>query len=413
MIVIQIKTIQSDIRLICGYGPQENISEEKRLPFYTTLETEIEKAKNAGLEFLVQMDSNCKLGSEYISGDTHPISSNGKLLSEIIDRQNIKVVNGSNVSSGLFTRYRKVKKSRNVYNIEKSIIDLILTSNKLFNQVTKMEVFESRENVLHRTIKTRNGIHRIESDHNNILTHLKLNVPLPKQERREFYNLKNKECQMKFKNITSNTNMLSSVFNSDESLEIQTKRFVKKLNGCVARSFRKVRYNPKETKKQDNMKILKDELKNGDRSNEEFANIKIWNLRNKLCNKFREPPNAMLDEKGNLLTNEASILEAAQKAHTDRLLPNQMRSNLEQYRVDVNNLCESRLRSTIKNKTKDWELSDLKQALKELNKNKSADSMGYINELFQEDTAGDDLILALLKLINKIKSTLYLPSTQT
>ena len=161
------------------------------------------------------------------------------------------------------------------------------------------------------------------------------------------------------------------------------------------------------------MKILKDELKNGDRSKEEFAKIKIWNLRNKFCNKFREPPNAMLDDKGNLLTNEASILEAAQKAHTDRLLPNQMRSNLEQYRVDVNNLCESRLRSTIKNKTKDWELSDLKQALKELNKNKSADSMGYINELFQEDTAGDDLILALLKLINKIKSTLYLPSTLT
>ena len=275
MIVIQIKTIQSDLRLICGYGPQENISEEKRLPFYTTLETEIEKAKNAGLEFLVQMDSNCKLGCGYISGDTHPISSNGKLLSEIIDRQNIKVVNGSNISSGLFTRYRKVKKSRNVHNIEKSIIDLVLTSNKLFNQVTKMEVFENRENVLHRIIKTRNGIHRIESDHNNILTHLKINVPHPKQERTEFYNLKNKECQMKFKNITSNTNMLSSVFDSSEPLETLTKRFVKKLNGCIARSLKKVRYNPKENKKQDNMKILKEELKNGDESTEEFANIKI------------------------------------------------------------------------------------------------------------------------------------------
>lgn len=72
-----------------------------------------------------------------------------------------------------------------------------------------------------------------------------------------------------------------------------------------------------------------------------------------------------------------------------------MKSNLEQYRVYVNNLCQSRLRSSLKNKTKNWEISDIKQALKELNKNKSADSMGYINELFQEDTAGDDLILAL------------------
>ena len=53
---------------------------------------------------------------------------------------------------------------------------------------------------------------------------------------------------MKFKNITSNTNMLSSVFDSKGPLETLTKRFVKKLNGCVAKSLKKVIYNLKETK---------------------------------------------------------------------------------------------------------------------------------------------------------------------
>ena len=112
----------------------------------------------------------------------------------------------------------------------------------------------------------------------------------------------------------------------------------------------------------------------------------------------------MLDNKGNLLTDENTILEAAQKAHTDRLTPNEMKENLIQHQTDVNNLCESRFRITKKNKTKDWELDDLKLAIKQLRKNKVADSLGYINELFFEENAGDDLLLAILKLINRIKN---------
>ena len=39
--------------------------------------------------------------------------------------------------------------------------------------------------------------------------------------------------------------MLSSVFNSDEDIDILTNRFMKKLKGCIAMSFRKIRINNK------------------------------------------------------------------------------------------------------------------------------------------------------------------------
>ena len=64
----------------------------------------------------------------------------------------------------------------------------------------------------------------------------------------ELYNLKNLECQEKFKACTSNTKMLSSVFDSKEDLDILTDRFLKKLDGCIARSFRKIRMSKREDK---------------------------------------------------------------------------------------------------------------------------------------------------------------------
>ena len=57
----------------------------------------------------------------------------------------------------------------------------------------------------------------------------------------ELYNIKNSECQEKFKLYTSNTNMLSSVFDSKDNINLLTQRFPKKLDRCIKQCFRKVR----------------------------------------------------------------------------------------------------------------------------------------------------------------------------
>ena len=55
------------------------------------------------------------------------------------------------------------------------------------------------------------------------------------------------------------------------------------------------------------------------------------------------------------------------------------------------------------NKTPDWTLNDLEDVLKGLKKDKCRDPFGYINEIFKPDVCGEDLKLAILKLMNSIK----------
>ena len=205
--------------------------------------------------------------------------------------------------------------------------------------------------------------------------------------------------------------MLSSIFDSDDGLEIQTNRFIKKLNGCISSCFKKVRFNNKYYVKSDKIKVIKDELRNGDKLSEDFSANKLWKLRRKLCNKYRDPPNAMIGSKGNTITDAALILDAAQEAHTNRLLPNKHTKEMDGLVEDKNELCNIRLKSTLNNKRGEWQMSDLKLAIKELKFNKSADPLDLINELFTNNSAGDDLLEALLKLINKIKAEQYLPTT--
>ena len=150
------------------------------------------------------------------------------------------MLNGSKIANGLITRKRVTKNK-----IKESVIDLLIVTSELIDEVKEMIVYENRENVLKRTIAKKNGNIIKESDHNNILTTFNLKIKPQKKERIEMFNFKNRHAQKKFKSYTSGTLMLSSVFNSNDNLDIQTKRFLKKLDGSIAKCFNKVRVNNK------------------------------------------------------------------------------------------------------------------------------------------------------------------------
>ena len=62
LLVVDLDLKEKKIRVISGYGPQENWTEDKRRPFFVALETEVEKAKLAGKPFIIKLDANAKLG---------------------------------------------------------------------------------------------------------------------------------------------------------------------------------------------------------------------------------------------------------------------------------------------------------------------------------------------------------------
>ena len=68
-----------------------------------------------------------------------------------------------------------------------------------------------------------------------------------------------------------------------------------------------------------------------------------------------------------------------------------------------------RLEHAKKNKTPPWEMEELLIVLKQLKNKKSRDPLGLANELFDPNTAVHDLLEAVLKLMNRIKSYQVFP----
>ena len=89
------------------------------------------------------MDSNSKLGPQYIPNDPHNMSPNGRPLSDIIERHVLVVANGEENCSGLVTRQRITSQRT-----EKSCIDLLLFSSDLKIHFKTLVIDEARKHVL-------------------------------------------------------------------------------------------------------------------------------------------------------------------------------------------------------------------------------------------------------------------------
>ena len=435
LIVIEIVVGGKDIRVISGYGPQETWPENERMPFFLALEEEIHKAEMLGKSIILQMDANSKLGPGIIDMDPHGQSQNGRVLAGIIERHRLIVVNSlKDKCLGLITRRRVTQES-----IEESIIDFVITSDDLEDNIESMLVDEEKKHAITGYIKTKRGSKTVESDHNPIVSKFNFKWRKSIQKRKiEMFNLKNTECQKKFKELTSDTNFLSSVFDNDNDINSVTKKFLKRLTGVLHKSFRKVKICEKTNKALEDLfkkrtvlrtktdadsieelKKVEEELAekcakdNRDKIKEEISGIKceeggihsgrLWRLRKKLFPKSRDPPTAMKDPDGNLVTSEEEIEKLAIQTYQKRLQNRPMKEDLHHIRKQKEELCSRRLEAAKKNTTPPWTMNDLEKVLKSLKKNKARDPLGLANEIFHPDVAGEDLKIAILKLMNKIR----------
>ena len=127
------------IRTINCYGPQETQPLEARTEFFIELETRIISAKTSGKLICIECDANSKLGKGLIRGDPNEMSQNGKLMSNLVTRQNLIVVNSTDKCFGIITRFKKTKRGT-----EESVIDYFVVCQELFQNIVKMLVDEQR-----------------------------------------------------------------------------------------------------------------------------------------------------------------------------------------------------------------------------------------------------------------------------
>ena len=187
--------------------------------------------------FHIELDANSKLGEMYIPNDPHEMSPNGRILSEAITRYNLKVANGLEICEGVITR-KKVRRDRT----EESVIDFVIVSEDMVPDIKAIVIDEERKHVLTRVTKAKGVVKTVESDHNPIITELYCTYKRRNSTRRmEMFNLKNQECQKKFREVTNKTNILSRAFRKNEDLNVSANRFIKRLNKIIQSCFKKVR----------------------------------------------------------------------------------------------------------------------------------------------------------------------------
>ena len=114
----------------------------------------------------------------------------------------------------------------------------------------------------------------------------------------------------------------------------------------------------------------------------------MWRLKKKLSPKCRDPPTAMLDQKGNLITSAKAIEALAVETYKKRLENRQIKDALKHIEKDKEELCRLRLKIASRNKTPDWTMDQLETGLEYLKKDKSRDPLGFANEIFHPDVAG-------------------------
>jgi hypothetical protein len=299
-----------------------------------------------------------------------------------------------------------------------------------------MKVDEQRVNVLTKIIKNKKGeVTKTESDHNIVETDLniKWDNSIPKHKV-EMYNLKNEECQKKFKKYTNITNM-ANIIDSKKHLDIVTKKFLKRLDGAIIHCFKKIRDTKNTNNKLEQLYEQLNDLKNNvdkvhqeeielvqrEIANEATKIVKeetkglnseeggknpghLWKLKSKIIPKTPQVPTAMIGPNGKLLTTKEELEEHTVKHYQDVLRNRTIKPNLENHRNNKNNLCKVRLELTKSVETPDWTRDELLKVLKEVKKKKSRDPNNFANEIFNPEVASEDLITAILKLMNRIKS---------
>ena len=450
ILVVQCLANNTKIRVINGYGPQESEQLAKKLKFWSALEQEIISAKDEQCAILIQLDANAKVGNTVISGDPHVMSENGKLLLNLVERENMFIQNISPLCQGVITRQRTTNISE-----EKSILDYLITCEVLNGYLEKMIIDDARIFSLTKYASAKGKQKIVKSDHNLMVAYFNIqfqNTNVQKQ-RREVFNLKNKECQAMFSEVSQNNFKLRDCFKSDKTFPQQCDIFFKSLNGILHQCFRKVRVGKLKEKPEiqylldeklkiqlaldsssnenfqaeaqekiyeieekisemcaaRNCEIVKELTKTLGAPNGNFSQLGMWKLKNQLVPKEIDPPMAKKDKLGNLITSPEALKNLYLETYVERLRHREMRSNLTSNYLQKIELWERRFDYLKKEVTKDWSEKELLSALKSLKNNKSRDPGGLINEIFKPPVIGRDLQDALLQFLNGIKRDYFFP----
>ena len=374
-----------------AYGPQEYDGVDKKVNFWSFLDTEVSECHQSGLGCMIFMDANSWLGSDYIKNDPHKQNKNGELFASFLSRnQNINVLNASNLCEGLITRQRSVDGRS-----ERSVIDFVLVCNKVLPFAKKMVIDEDKIYSLSNFNSKKQLL--VHSDHNSLITEFNFKMVQQKIDRRLIFQFKDQNALDIFKKRTTLTRKLTNCFiNKNLPFEKQCKKWFKEMQHLINECFMKVRVRPKKLKSCTIFKKRKMAIKNGQKRDQfeyesqlkkEQAQLNmnriqsnlskleesgskqhnIWKVKNKFHPKIKPTlPVAKKNLSGKIVTNPEELKNVYIDHFVHRMRSRPIKPGMEQYQSEVEKRFHEILEVTKNVKFPDWSLQDLSKVPKSL-----------------------------------------------
>ena len=206
---------------------------KRKESFWKYLNVEVQKAKDDEAGLILQMDGNLWAGNNIIKGDVKKQNQNGRYFERFLqENSHLNMVNALNLCEGKITHVRHTRERTG-----ESILDFFVVCDLILPLVSKMTIYSRGEIALSRY---KNRV--VNSDHR--MLKLEVNLTFHKEknhERVEVFNVRNKQCQKVFCEVTLKEGMFTKCFKSqEENIFVQFKRWQRIFNKAIHTSFRKI-----------------------------------------------------------------------------------------------------------------------------------------------------------------------------
>ena len=256
----------------------------------------------------------------------------------------------------------------------------------------------------------------INSDHNTEFVKVNFYVISKREEKREIFNLKNELCQFTFKRSTENAQELLSCLNSRENISVKCEKW-KTYFRCThkKKAFRKIKVKKNRVKpsaadalidKRNSLKILNNKSQEKEALDAQIAVIllkeevdkakhfvkfcnatgtfpllKMWKLKKELWpKKAPSLPVAKLNNKGRLITSPKELMHTLAKEYKDRLRTRKCKKELKEHMEKMHEVTKLKLSKAWMNKSPSFNMDELNQGIKDMNKGRARDPRGLCAE---------------------------------
>ncbi len=425
------------------YMPQESETPKEAMKeIYKDIRKEIQEGKKNNQKVIMIGDMNCKIGNK-IEGNKEEVTTGGKELLKLTEREELEIVNGTDKCKGIWTRDE---------NGSKSILDYVLIDKDEVDMVEGMLIDEDKVVAPFR-IKAENNEKRIVfSDHNAISVRLN-NIDIEKRRFAEIKNRKNmtKEGYERYQKQIKDEN-ISKIWDGEGCMQekytawkttvenikarCETKLKAKRKNiskqGRLARKMRNaLKKQRKELVNEDEreelqVKIaqLKDEISTEEKQSKVRKIRKVveeirsygghlnggafQKLKKKLTRRKIDSAHAVLDKTGKRIEEHEEIKDVYLEYYQGLLNRRPPESTKEQEREsEVNELFGRIMKVADKQEPMQVTEEEVGPILRKLKKKKAKDADGWVNEMLIY--GGDEMVKSVTKMTNLILKDLIVP----